>query len=283
MLTVLESLKLSTEYLEKKGIESARLNAELLLAEILNCKRLDLYLKFDQPLRENEVDIYREWISRRGKFEPLQYIIGRVEFYGMQFKVTRDVLIPRSETEILVEEVINFAKDKSGLRILDIGTGSGNIPIALAKHLTNAEITSVDVSANAIEVAKENALLNNVESKVEFILSDINYLKIETDLFDIVISNPPYISAEEYPALQKEIVDYEPSIALTDSNDGLNFYRTITEKSKSFLKKEGIIFFEIGKEQFDDVEKILLKNNFLNIKITKDYQQIERVISGELK
>ena len=283
MLTVLESLKLSTEYLEKKGIESARLNAELLLAEILNCKRLDLYLKFDQPLRENEVDIYREWISRRGKFEPLQYIIGRVEFYGMQFKVTRDVLIPRSETEILVEEVINFAKDKSGLRILDIGTGSGNIPIALAKNLTNAEITSVDVSANAIEVAKENALLNNVESKVEFILSDIYHLKIETDLFDIVVSNPPYISAEEYPTLQKEIVDYEPSIALTDSNDGLNFYRTITEKSKSFLKKEGKIFFEIGKEQFDDVEKILLKNNFLNIKITKDYQQIERVISGELK
>ncbi len=283
MLTVLESLKLSTEYLEKKGIESARLNAELLLAEILNCKRLDLYLKFDQPLRENEVDIYREWILRRGKFEPLQYIIGRVEFYGMQFKVTRDVLIPRSDTEILVEEVINFAKDKSGLRILDIGTGSGNIPIALAKNLTNAEITSVDVSANAIEVAKENALLNNVESKVEFILSDIYHLKIETDLFDIVVSNPPYISAEEYPTLQKEIVDYEPSIALTDSNDGLNFYRTITEKSKSFLKKEGKIFFEIGKEQFNDVEKILLKNNFLNIKITKDYQQIERVISGELK
>ena len=283
MLTVLESLKLSTEYLEKKGIESARLNAELLLAEILNCKRLDLYLKFDQPLKENEVDIYREWILRRGKFEPLQYIIGRVEFYGMQFKVTRDVLIPRSDTEILVEEVINFAKDKSGLRILDIGTGSGNIPIALAKNLTNAEITSVDVSANAIEVAKENALLNNVESKVEFILSDIYHLKIETDLFDIVVSNPPYISAEEYPTLQKEIVDYEPSIALTDSNDGLNFYRTITEKSKSFLKKEGKIFFEIGKEQFNDVEKILLKNNFLNIKITKDYQQIERVISGELK
>ena len=283
MLTVLESLKLSTEYLDKKGIESARLNAELLLAEILNCKRLDLYLKFDQPLKENEVDIYREWISRRGKFEPLQYIIGRVEFYGMQFKVTRDVLIPRSETEILVEEVINFAKDKSGLKILDIGTGSGNIPIALAKNLTNAEITSVDVSTKAIEVAKENALLNNVETKVEFILSDINHLKIETGSFDIVVSNPPYISAEEYPTLQKEIVDYEPSIALTDSNDGLDFYRTIAEKSKSFLKKEGKIFFEIGKEQFDDVEKILMKNNYLNIKITKDYQQIERVISGELK
>ncbi len=283
MLNVLESLQLSTNFLEKKGIESPRLNAELLLAEILNCKRLDLYLKFDQPLKENEVDRYREWISRRGKFEPLQYIIGKVEFFGLQFKVTRDVLIPRSETEILVEEVINFCKSKSGLKILDIGTGSGNIPIALAKNLTNVEITTVDVSAKALEIAKENALLNGVESGVKFILSDVNHLKIETGLFDIVISNPPYISAEEYPTLQKEIIDYEPSIALTDSNDGLDFYRAIAERSKSFLKKEGKLFLEIGKGQFEDVEKILSKNDFHNIEIIKDYQQIERVISGELK
>jgi release factor glutamine methyltransferase len=283
MLTVLESLKLSTEYLEKKGIESPRLNAELLLSEILNCKRLDLYLKFDQPLKENEVDKYREWISRRGKFEPLQYIIGKVEFFGLQFKVTRDVLIPRSETEILVEEVINSYKGKSGLKILDIGTGSGNIPIALAKNLANAEITTVDVSAKAIEIAKENALLNGVESEVKFILSDVNHLKIETGSFDIVISNPPYISAEEYPTLQKEIIDYEPSIALTDANDGLDFYRAIAERSKSFLKNEGKVFLEIGKGQFEDVEKILSKNDFHNIEIIKDYQQIERVISGELK
>lgn len=283
MLNVLESLQLSTNFLEKKGIESPRLNAELLLAEILNCKRLDLYLKFDQPLKENEVDRYREWISRRGKFEPLQYIIGKVEFFGLQFKVTRDVLIPRSETEILVEEVINFCKSKSGLKILDIGTGSGNIPIALSKNLTNVEITTVDVSAKALEIAKENALLNGVESGVKFILSDVNHLKIETGLFDIVISNPPYISAEEYPTLQKEIIDYEPSIALTDSNDGLDFYRAIAERSKSFLKKEGKLFLEIGKGQFEDVEKILSKNDFHNIEIIKDYQQIERVISGELK
>lgn len=283
MLNVIESLKLSTEYLEKKGIESARLNAELLLSEILNCKRLDLYLKFDQPLKENEVDRYREWISRRGKFEPLQYIIGKVEFYGLQFKVTRDVLIPRSETEILVEEVINFYKGKSGLKILDIGTGSGNIPIALVKNLANAEITTVDISAKALEIAKENALLNGVESEVKFILSDVNHLKIETGLFDIVISNPPYISAEEYPTLQKEIIDYEPSIALTDANDGFDFYRAIAEKSKSFLKKGGKLFLEIGKGQFEDVEKILSKNDFHNIEIIKDYQQIERVISGELK
>ncbi len=282
-MTVLESLQLSTDFLEKKGIESPRLNAELLLADILNCKRLDLYLKFDQPLKENEVDKYREWISRRGKFEPLQYVTGKVEFYGMQFKVTRDVLIPRSETEILVEEVIKFCKGKTGLKILDIGTGSGNIPIALAKNLVGAEIVTVDVSAEAIEVAKENAVMNGVESEIKFILSDVNHYTTETDLFDIVISNPPYISAEEYPTLQKEITDYEPSIALTDAKDGLDFYRVISERSKSFLKRGGNIFLEIGQGQKEDIEKILSANEFTEIHFIKDYQQIDRVAIGELK
>lgn len=283
MLTVLESLQLSTDYLEKKGIESPRLNAELLLAEILNCKRLDLYLKFDQPLKEKEIDKYREWISRRGKFEPLQYVTGQVEFYGLQFKVTPDVLIPRSETEILVEEIIKFCKNKTGLKILDIGTGSGNIPIALAKYLIGAEIVTVEVSAKAIEVAKENAVLNSVESKIKFILSDVNHLNLETDLFDIVISNPPYISAEEYPTLQKEITDYEPSIALTDANDGLDFYRVISKKSKSFLKRGGSIFLEIGQGQKEDIKKILFLNDFEKVHFIKDYQQIDRVVFGEMK
>jgi len=283
MLTVLESLTLSTDFLEKKGIESPRLNAELLLAEILECKRLDLYLKFDQPLKENEVDKYREWISRRGKFEPLQYITGKVEFYGLQFKVTRDVLIPRPETEILVEEIIKFCKGKSGLKILDIGTGSGNIPIALAKNLNGVQITTVDVSDDAIEVAKENAVMNGVESEINFILSDVNHYTTETDLFDIVISNPPYISAEEYPTLQKEITEYEPAIALTDLNDGLYFYRVISEKSKSFLKSGGNIFLEIGQGQKEDIEKILSANEFTEIHFIKDYQQIDRVAIGEMK
>ncbi len=282
-MTVLESLKLSTDFLEKKGIESARLNAELLLTEILGCKRLDLYLKFDQPLKDGEIDQYREWISRRGKFEPLQYIIGKVEFYGLPFKVTRDVLIPRPETEILVEEVINYCKGKIGMKILDIGTGSGNMPIALAKHLTNAEIVTVDISLNAIEVAKENAQLNGVESKLAFIHSDVTLLEMEPEQYDIIISNPPYVSSEEYPTLQKEIADYEPSIALTDEKDGLDYYRVISKKSKSFLKRGGAIFLEIGKGQKEDVENILSSQGFAKIKFIKDYQQIDRVAFGEMR
>lgn len=283
MLTVLESLKLSTDFLEKRGIDSPRLNAELLLAEILNCKRLDLYLKFDLPLKENEVDLYREWISRRCKFEPLQYITGKVEFYGLLFKVTRNVLIPRPETEILVEEVLKYSKEKHGLKILDIGTGSGNIPIALAKNLDNAEIFSADVSDKAIEIAKENAILNGVDSKIRFLHSDINHIRFNTGFFDLIVSNPPYVSIDEYSTLQKEITNYEPAIALTDNNDGLDFYRLIAERSNSILKRGGKIYLEIGQGQNSAVEKILSSNNFINIHSVKDYQQIDRIVHGELR
>ncbi len=282
MLTVLESLKLSTDFLEKKGIESPRLNAELLLSEILKCKRLDLYLKFDQPLKENEVDIYREWIARRGKFEPLQYIIGNVEFYGLPFKVTPDVLIPRPETEILVEEVIKFCKNKIGLKILDIGTGSGNIPIALAKNLNAAEVTTIDISEKALSIARENAAANGVEEKIHFITEDVkNYLNGYQ--FDILVSNPPYVSKEEYPILQNEIRNYEPIAAVTDSNDGLDFYRTIAERAKVLLKNNGKIFLEVGKDQAKLVAAIIEQNGFINIYFVKDYQQIDRVVVGELK
>ena len=281
-MTVLESLQLSTDFLEKKGIESARLNAELLLAEILKCKRLDLYLKFDQPLKENEVGIYREWISRRGKFEPFQYITGNVEFYGLPFKVTPDVLIPRPETEILVEEVIKYCKNKSGLKILDIGTGSGNIPVALAKNLNDADITAIDISENALIIAKENSSINGVVEKIHFIAADINNYT-SNHQFDVIISNPPYVSKEEYPTLQKEIINFEPMIAVSDSNDGLDFYRTIAERSKILLKSSGKIFLEVGKDQAKYLADILEKNDFINISFVKDYQQIDRVVVGELK
>ena len=306
-MTVLESLQLSTDFLEKKGIESPRLNAELLLSEILKCKRLDLYLKFDQPLKENEVGIYREWIARRGKFEPLQYIIGNVEFYGLPFKVTPNVLIPRPETEILVETVINMINKKSSvipipihrernlkdfspalpdrndkINILDIGTGSGNISISLAKNLDNVEIIAIDISESALSIARENAVANGVEEKIQFISADVKHYMCGNQ-FDVIVSNPPYVSNEEYPNLQNEILNYEPMIAVTDSNDGLDLYRTIAERAKILLKSNGKIFLEVGKDQSKYVVDILEKNDFVNIYFVKDYQQIDRVVVGELK
>jgi len=284
MITVLESIRLSTQYLNEKGIDSSRINAELLLADVLNCKRLDLYLLFDRPLSEPELKKYREYIRRRGKFEPLQYILGKVEFYGLKLMVTSAVLIPRPETEILVETIINQFSEQVEIAILDIGCGTGNISIALAKKIESVKIISTDISEDALDIANMNAKNNMVESKIEFINHDI--LKNNLDnfqQFDIIVSNPPYVSIDNFKSLQKEIIEFEPKAAVTDNNDGYTFYRIISEKAKNKLKPNGKLFFEIAEGQSDEVKKIMEKNNFLNIKAIKDYQSIDRVVYGGLK
>ncbi len=285
MLTVLESIKLSEEYLLKKGIESARINAELLLADVLDCKRLDLYLKFDQPLSEKEKSIYREYIARRGKREPLQYILGEVEFFGVKLKVNNSVLIPRPETELLVEYILNNTKKAKEVRVLDIGCGSGNISIALAKNLPNAKVTGIDISAKAIELAKENAIINGVRNNIDFVEADImNELPSNVIInYDLIVSNPPYVSTKEFENLQPEIKEYEPEIAVTDFEDGLKFYRRISEKAKELLKENGKVYFELAEGQSKDVSKILERHGFENILIKKDYNGIDRIISGERK
>ncbi len=280
MLTVLEAIILSTEFLEKKEIESPRVNSELLLAHTLSCKRLDLYLTYDRPLSEDEVNVYREFIRRRSKSEPLQYIIGKVEFYGLEFKVNSSVLIPRQETEILVETIINSVNKNEKITIMDIGVGSGNISISLAKHLPNAEITATDTGESALETAKANAKLHNVSERIKFIKHDINSDELLNEEFDIVVSNPPYISKEEFPNLKDELKVYEPKGALTDFSDGLNYFRIISAKAKNILKNNGKIFFEVGQGQSDDVGKILSGNNFSEIAFVKDYLKIDRVVSG---
>jgi len=283
MLTVLDAINLSAEYLKKKNIESPRINAEHLLSHVLKRKRLELYLSFDKPLNEDETNLYRELIRRRGTTEPLQYILGSVEFYGLEFHVTRDVLIPRPETEILVEKIIESFDKNSHLKILDIGTGSGNIAISLAKNFDNAEVTGIDVSGEALTIAKENSRINDVNGKVKFGILDVLNQNITPEVkYDVIVSNPPYVSVKEYPELRPELNVYEPRIALTDENDGLNFYRVISEKSKKILKKEGQMFFEIGQGQSEEIKNILERNKFSDIKIFKDYSDIERVITGVL-
>lgn len=281
MLTILEAIKLSTDYLEKKGIESARLNCELMLAEILNCKRLDLYLAFEQPLKDYEVDKLREWIGRRGKFEPLQYIIGKADFYGARFNVNSLVLIPRPETEILVDRIIAQNKNRKQLSILDIGTGSGIIPIVLALHIPDATICAIDNSADAIEVAKQNAVMNNVAERIEFLATDMFSSEFANESFDIVVSNPPYVSLAEYGTLQREIVDYEPKQAVTDMGNGMKFYSYISEKAKTWLKQDGRLYFEVGKDQYETVKKFMSGNGFKNITAVKDLLSIDRVVIGE--
>lgn len=281
MLTVLESINLSAKYLSEKGIESSRLNAEMLLAEILKCKRLDLYLKYDRPLTEDETRQYRNFISRRSKSEPLQYIVGKVEFYGIEFSVNPSVLIPRQETEILVDIIIAKHKTDNNLSILDVGTGSGIIPVCLVKNLHQVQITATDISESAISTAKYNAEQNNASEQIEFVINDILKDKIDyAGKFDIVVSNPPYVSLNEYRSVQPEIKNHEPDVAVTDYGDGYTFYKSICSTAKDILKENGRIYFELGEGQSGKVDEIMKNSGFAEREITKDYLGIDRVICG---
>jgi len=284
MITVLEVIKLSTEYLQKKGVESPRANAEILLAEILKCKRLELYLAFDKPLAENEVQVYREAIRKRGLRIPLQYIVGNVEFYGLKLIVNENVLIPRPETELLVEKIINDSEKSTNLKILDIGVGSGNISLSISKNLPNSKVVAIDISKSALDVANQNAEVNSLQDRIEFRLFDF----MNDDLnslgkFDLIVSNPPYVSENDYESLEPELKNHEPKIALTDNSNGISFYKRIIEASQPILNKTGKIYFELGTDQSAQVQEYFEQNNFTNIIITKDYSGIDRIICGELK
>ncbi len=282
MITVLEALNRSTDYLSKKNIESPRLNAELMLAHILKCKRLDLYLMYDRPLDENELQSYRNFLTRRAQREPLQYILGEVDFYNIKLNVNRSVLIPRPETELLVENIINDFKGALNLSFLDIGVGSGNISIALLKNITNAKALAIDISDEALSLAKKNSLLNQVQGRIELLKFDILNDDAEAlGRFDLIISNPPYVSAKDYQSLEPELKIYEPKIALTDMYNGFTFYKKIISLSPLLLNKNGKIYFEIGQGQSNEIKSMLEQKGFKNIRIIKDYQGIDRIIYGE--
>jgi release factor glutamine methyltransferase len=278
MMTVLESLKLAKEYLEKYQIENPRLNAELLLSEVLNCKRLDLYTHFEKPLKEEEIQKYREYLLRRTKGEPVQYITGKAYFYGFEFIVTPDVLIPRPETELLVEEIIDAFEKNESLKIADLCSGSGNIGITLAKFFPNSEVDCIDVSEKAIEIGRLNAEKLDAEN-VSFYKIDILSDELPQKIYDVIVSNPPYIPVERKNELQTEVRLYEPEIALF-VNDELKFYRRIIELSERFLKVNGKIFFEIDNEIALKVYDLMKGKNFSSISIKKDLAKLNRIISG---
>lgn len=280
MPTILEVINLSTKYLREKGIDSPRMNAELLLAHTLKMPRLQLYLSYELPLKEEELKIMRNYLKKRGEFEPLQYIIGETDFFGLKLKTDKRALVPRPETELLVEEIIRQYKDFEKVKFLEIGTGSGNIVISIVKNILNSFAVTIDKSSDAINLAKENAALNEVLNKIEFINCDLNQFEIKEE-FDFVVSNPPYVSLNDYNSLQKEIVKYEPFEAVCDGNDGFSFYRMIIEKAKKNIKHGGKIFFEIGFNQSEVVKSILETNDFKEISIIKDYQKIDRIIIGQ--
>jgi release factor glutamine methyltransferase len=280
---IIDIINWGDAYFKVKDIPESRLNIELLLCAVLQCKRMNLYLNFDKPLIQNELDTLREYVKRRVTREPLQYILGETEFMGLPFKVNSNALIPRPETELLVEEVIKFAKripDKT-LNILDIGSGSGNISISLAKLIPNSFITAIDCSEKALQLSKENAELNKVNEKIDFILSDILNDNFQNMKFDIIVSNPPYISLPEYDDLEPEL-KFEPKNALTDLNDGFCFYRRITTIGKEIIHPGGLTAVEIAYNQSEKVFSLFHDTGYSNIQIIKDYSNIDRIITGTL-
>ena len=283
MLTVLQAIQLSTKYLEEKEVKEARLNAELLLADILKMKRLELYLSYEKPLSEKEKSKYREYLKRRGEHEPLQYVLGYTEFYGNKFIVNPAVLIPRPETELLVEKIATENLSPDLIRILDIGTGSGNIAILLKKELPTAEVTAIDNSEDALKVAALNCKNILGPEFVDFQQVDVfdeNFADRFSD-YDIVVSNPPYVSIDEFNSLDSEVKNFEPKSAVTDNNDGYKFYRRIAELANLLLVPKGKLYLEIGHSEKEGIVDLLRENGLENIEVTKDLSGIDRIIKAE--
>ncbi len=281
--TVLDIINWGDAYFKKCGIESPRLNIEYLLAKVFDCKRLDLYLTFDKPLNKKELDVVKKLVKQRKDGRPLQYILSEVDFCDTVLKVCEGVLIPRPETEILVEsliDVLSANKSSEELVILDIGTGSGNIAIAIAKKIEKCKMFAVDFSEKALNVAKENAVANGVEDKICFFRADImkDWARKSDMKFDCIVSNPPYVPLSDRKTLSRDVLDYEPNEALFGGEDGLDFYKRIISYFSEWIKKGGRIFLELGINQSEPVKKMLTDAGFFDINLVDDYQNIKRVV-----
>ena len=259
-----------------------RLDVETLLQKALGVDRLYILLNLDKDLSEDEEKTFNKFIEERLNNRPIAYIVGNREFMGLDFYVQEGVLIPRPDTEVLVEEVIELAKDKGQIEILDIGAGSGAITVSLAKYLENAKLTSVDISEIALEIGKKNAISNNVEDRINFVKSDLFSSLNKNQKFDIIVSNPPYIKREVIDTLDKQVKDFEPYNALEGGIDGLDFYRAITTQAKDYLKEGGVLAYEVGHDQSEDVSKLMEMDGYTNIYTRKDLQQIDRVVIGNV-
>lgn len=282
--TCLEILNQAVEKLRLAGIDRPRTNAELLLGAVLNKSKVDLYLDKNRILTSDEIEKFNQYLKERISHRPVQYIIGTVEFFGLEFKVDERVLIPRPETETLVEVVIEQLVNRENPRIIDLGTGSAAIAISLATNLNSPFIYATDVSKDALEVAKENAIRNNVENQIEFLCGDLFEPLKNKNLegqIDCVVSNPPYVSKDELGTLPREIKDYEPIVALESEKDGLFFHKKIIEDSPHLLKKGGLLVLETAFDQAGKVADLLRQSeNYNNIEIIKDLGRIDRVLKA---
>ncbi|WP_413576465.1 peptide chain release factor N(5)-glutamine methyltransferase [Bdellovibrio sp. HCB290] len=285
-----EVLDKTTAFFKDKKIETPRLDAELLFAHSLKLERIQLYLKFDQPLSEAELTGLRELVRRRGQGEPVAYILGYRDFYKSRFEVTPATLIPRPETEQIVEEVLSWAKDKDrAYSIVDLGTGTGCLGLSILKELPNAKLVSVDMSAEAIAVAKRNAVNLGLADRVEFVNVDAanvdlvmasckNFMGQNT--IDILVSNPPYIANDD-PAVQENVRKFEPSTALFAEENGLALLKSWTKAYAPYLASESVTMMEMGMSQGSVMQSYYADLEiFKNVRVLKDLSGLDRVIAG---
>ncbi|MGN6644803.1 MAG: peptide chain release factor N(5)-glutamine methyltransferase [Verrucomicrobiota bacterium] len=291
-MTVLEGIQKSADFLTKKGVDSPRLQAELLLAHVLQLPRMKLYLNFERALTDSETDTLRELVRRRGQREPLQHIVGSTSFCGFEMAVNPHVLVPRPETELLAEEGWKFLSmiTAQAATALDFGTGSGCIAIALAAKCPAAKICALDVSESALKTARENATRNHVADRIQFLQGDgfsalppapDNALEFSA-VFDLIISNPPYIASAEIETLDPEVRDHDPRSALDGGADGLDFYRRLAIEARPFLKANGRIMVEFGDAQGEAVKKIFEAQKWVVEAIRDDYTQRQRILIARL-
>jgi len=277
--TVLKILQWTADYFAGKEIASARLEAELLLAATLDLDRVGLYVNFERPLDSSELAAFREQVQRRAKGEPVQYILGETEFWSLPFTVSPAVLIPRADTEVLVEEALS--RIEGPVHLLDVGTGSGAIAVAMAHEKPEIQVTALDCSEEALHVARGNAERNGVAERVSCLAGDL--AELPPGPFAMVVSNPPYIPTADCEQLMTEVRDHEPRLALNGGEDGLTAYRQLTSQSGEILLPGGWLLVEVGIGQAEDVVALFEAAGLAEIKSHDDYAGIPRVVAGRKK
>ena len=277
-MNAFEIIKFGSNLLKEKKIPSFILDSEILLSKILNKTRENVLINLDQKINIKNIATYKEYLKRRSNNEPIAYILGVKEFWSKKFNVNKDTLIPRPETELLVDKILKIYQEKQ-ISILDIGTGSGCIVISLLSSLKTSNGVGIDISKNAILMAKKNALKHKLSRRVKFLNKSIN--NIFSKKFDLIVSNPPYVDSKDIKNLSDDIKRFEPRIALDGGNDGLDLIKKVIYKSKDILKIKGMLALEIGNEQIKKVSKILIDNNFRIKHVIKDYKTNVRCVFAD--
>jgi len=278
--TIQRLLTWVTEYLTQKGVDAPRLSAELLLSHVLGLKRIELYTQYSKVVPQEQLTQLRGLVKRAGEHEPVAYLVGRTEFYSIEFEVTPDCLIPRPETELLVQRSIELLRKRTGPQsVCDLCTGCGIIAVAIAKNVPDVNVMATDISEPALAVAARNVEKHKLGERVELRHGDLfEPLVPQLDVFDLIVCNPPYVSAAEYEALDRNVKEYEPRIALYAGPDGLDLYRRIVEKVDQFLNPDGILLLEIGYQEGSAVQELLEQTKaFAQIRIDKDLENRDRI------